>query len=355
MKVEFAPLHLLPWDKKNNGEESDLSFLTLFQQQLIHPLQQIEIIELEDGENFSLQTIEANLKADNNLLVNYHQDQGQNLNVNQYKGQLQQLIPQLNLKLFNKDNPPPNPEEIWISSENFNNIDFEKSKIDTNVQISWQKFKTGLFYRSEGNIKEVNIPEVVKAEEEKKINFFNQGNVEIKEIKRDDGNDTHFLNSVNELTITSTQNPHMIDSFNTKDNIQNLVYSSTELLKQDFQVVKEKGMTKTTIKLYPEELGEVNIHLSLDKGVLNIRIVATEQLGFNYLKDNEQELQQRLINNSFDFDQVNLEFAMDDYSGNEHKGRNEHQPFSRFNLKIEDLEVPQQISDLIRTKYNYKI
>ncbi|SES79551.1 flagellar hook-length control protein FliK [Anaerobranca gottschalkii] len=398
MKVEFETLQLFfPLDKKENEEEIfDLSFLAVFQQQLDQPLQQLELeplqqleleplqqleleplqqleleplqqLELEPlqqleilesvKEPFSLPKPEYNLKTDNNLsdndlILKY-------LEIDQYKEiKFEKQFDGINLNLHNKDNFSEKGIPTFIENslkENLNNNllgvlnqpisinGTEKLKMDSNVQVGWQKFKTGLFYRSEGNIKEViNNTKVVRVEGESSKDIIN----------------TDFPNSINEMMTDFPQNSLDVDSFNIQDNFQTLFQSSVELLNRDFQIIKEKGTTKTTIKLHPEELGEVKIHLSLDKGILNIKIVASEQLGFNYLRDNEQELQQRLTNNSFEFEQVNLEFVMDDYRGNEDKGRKEHQVLSqfKFNVKeLEDLELPQQISDLITTKYNYKV
>lgn len=137
-------------------------------------------------------------------------------------------------------------------------------------------------------------------------------------------------------------------------NFANILKTINLDLKEKFMILKEGETTTSTIKLYPEELGEVNVLLKLnqEQGVLTIRIVAGNEQAFNHLNEQGKELQQRFENASFS--EVNVEFLMD--SGNGDKEKDSYQGFEKkFKLSEQESEEEFEYKDLVNSTYNYKV
>lgn len=76
------------------------------------------------------------------------------------------------------------------------------------------------------------------------------------------------------------------------------------------------GLTKLSIKLYPENLGSIRIELTQQNGVLTAKLLASTALGRDLLDQNAHQLKQAFIQQNIQVDRLDITQALQDANRN---------------------------------------
>ena len=183
--------------------------------------------------------------------------------------------------------------------------------------------------------------------------------VEPKEVAEVDGDLNDNINLANSLKTEVMSKPQFVmevDLQSHETNINNLTEKIKEMLvPQSFKVLQMGDITTSTLRLYPKELGEVNVQLELIKGQLSIKIMATNENAYNYLNNNAKDLVQN-INNNNSFSEVTVDF----YMGDTAEGGKQDSQFEQFlkgtkRVVKEEVVEEQDVIEIKTSNYNYKI
>lgn len=156
----------------------------------------------------------------------------------------------------------------------------------------------------------------------------------------------------NQLDINALQKSSVLATADEEVNVSNILKTVTENLKDNIVILKNGEITTTKLKLYPEELGEVNVQLELVKGQLNVRIIAASEQAFNHLQQQGKDLQDRFTNDSFS--EVNIEFLMD--SDTQEKENSQYKGLNQGSKRhAKDIPNEEEYVELVQSAYNYKV
>lgn len=158
--------------------------------------------------------------------------------------------------------------------------------------------------------------------------------------------------SHNQLDINALQKSSTLAIDVEEVNVSNILKAVTTELKDNIVILKNGDITTSKLKLYPEELGEINVQLELVKGHLNVRIIAANEQAFNHLQEHGKDLHERFENASFS--EVNVEFLMD--SDKHEKENQQYKGLSQSSKKhVKDSPNEEEYVELVQSAYNYKV
>ncbi|MDG1512222.1 MAG: flagellar hook-length control protein FliK [Mariniblastus sp.] len=99
----------------------------------------------------------------------------------------------------------------------------------------------------------------------------------------------------------------------------------TENLVQQIRLTERGEQKQMTLQLHPSELGQLTLQLDWDKDVLQVKILASEMVAADLLKQNKSQLVQALAENGIDFDSLDI-----GYQSEQSDPRDESEAESRF-------------------------
>ena len=80
----------------------------------------------------------------------------------------------------------------------------------------------------------------------------------------------------------------------------------TENLVQQIRLTERGEQKQMTLQLHPAELGQLTLQLDWDKDALQVKILASEVVAADLLKQNKSQLVQALAENGIDFDSLDI-------------------------------------------------
>ncbi len=99
----------------------------------------------------------------------------------------------------------------------------------------------------------------------------------------------------------------------------------TDNLVQQIRMTERGEQKQMTLQLHPSELGQLTLQLDWDKDVLQVKILASEMVAADLLKQNKSQLVQALAENGIDFDSLDI-----GYQSEQSDPRDESEAESRF-------------------------
>lgn len=99
----------------------------------------------------------------------------------------------------------------------------------------------------------------------------------------------------------------------------------TENLVQQIRLTERGEQKQMTLQLHPSELGQLTLQLDWDKDLLQVKILASEMVAADLLKQNKSQLVQALAENGIDFDSLDI-----GYQSEQSDPRDESEAESRF-------------------------
>ena len=153
---------------------------------------------------------------------------------------------------------------------------------------------------------------------------------------------TGLNNIKNEFNNTITQQPEVPES-TLIENPQDIIDVAVE----KFKTLKLPGSTEVTVKLRPEELGDVSLKLVLEKGQINGSITADRKEVVIMLQNNLEQLKTDLKNNNVNLNNitVNIQSGEDFDSKNNRRGfsnkqnRNNHKMVQAFEEEMQPYDL----------------
>jgi flagellar hook-length control protein FliK len=154
-------------------------------------------------------------------------------------------------------------------------------------------------------------------------------------------------NTKNDNTINITQQPKVPESTLIK-NPQDII----DITVEKFKTLKLPGSTEVTVKLRPEELGDVSLKLVLEKGQINGSITADRKEVVLMLQNNLEQLKTDLKNNNVNLNNitVNIQAGEDFESKNSRKGfsnkqnKNNHRIVQAFEEEIQSYDLQEGLN-----------
>ncbi len=130
----------------------------------------------------------------------------------------------------------------------------------------------------------------------------------------------------------------------------------TENLVQQIRLTERGEQKQMTLQLHPAELGQLTLQLDWDKDVLQVKILASEMVAADLLKQNKSQLVQALAENGIDFDSLDIgyqseqsdprgesetesSFMSSDLFNESEEVKSSEQPVSRDSTSIIDIRV----------------
>lgn len=99
----------------------------------------------------------------------------------------------------------------------------------------------------------------------------------------------------------------------------------TDNLVQQIRLTERGEQKQMTLQLHPSELGQLTLQLDWEKDVLQVKILASEMVAADLLKQNKSQLVQALAENGIDFDSLDI-----GYQSEQSDPRDESEAESRF-------------------------
>ena len=128
-----------------------------------------------------------------------------------------------------------------------------------------------------------------------------------------------------------------------------------QLASKDIQILQKGEVTTGKLKLYPEELGQVTVHLEMIKGDLSIRIIASNEGAFNHLQHQSKELVQRFTENGT-FSEVSVDLHMGDSGQDNSDNHGFQKHYGKSASPSENMNIEEDINDYIDlSKGSYSI
>lgn len=138
--------------------------------------------------------------------------------------------------------------------------------------------------------------------------------------------------------------------------IEELGESILQLAYKSMNILKKGELTTGTIRLYPEELGQVTIELEMLKGDLSVRIVASNEAAFNHLQQNAKDLIQKFVEEGT-YTEVSVDLNMGDTS-QDTGDQNFQNHFALTSISQQKQATDEEIIQYFETNegnYNYKV
>ncbi|QNO16421.1 flagellar hook-length control protein FliK [Alkalicella caledoniensis] len=138
--------------------------------------------------------------------------------------------------------------------------------------------------------------------------------------------------------------------------IEELGESILQLAYKNMNILKKGELTTGTMRLYPEELGQVTIELEMLKGDLSVRIVASNEAAFNHLQQNAKDLIQKFVEEGT-YTEVSVDLNMGDTS-QDTRDQNFQNHFALTSKSQQKQATDEEIIQYFETdkgNYNYKV
>lgn len=169
------------------------------------------------------------------------------------------------------------------------------------------------------------------------------------EVESEKDVEVTFNTSINEILNRANENLKL-ESDSSVPQTQTLTYE--ELMEQNIEninnsistlISKSGDMSKMNIKLYPEELGSLDIELIMEGSVLKARLLVDNEITKNLFNQHLDELSQALLKQEITVEEffVDLKDSQQNFNPNDQsksKQDQEFEPMKRINLKKDKKE-----------------
>ena len=194
---------------------------------------------------------------------------------------------------------------------------------------------------------------------DKNLNFNASEKVTSKTSKDESQNDANLANS-NQDKFSISGKMAEINKFVADKEFEPTNYGKTivDQVKNQISIVRsnglKEGINEINMKLKPENLGELNIKITLEKGNLSIDILAESSKTQNIILNNIDQLKDALkqnVNNNY----INVENEKQEFQDqNQNSGKNNRNPNFYFDKEDEENEI-EFLDELIKmNEFNLK-
>lgn len=194
---------------------------------------------------------------------------------------------------------------------------------------------------------------------DKNLNFNTSEKVTSKTSKDESQNDANLANS-NQDKFSISGKMAEINKFVADKKFEQTNYGKTivDQVKNQISIVRsnglKEGINEINMKLKPENLGELNIKITLEKGNLSIDILAESSKTQNIILNNIDQLKDALkqnVNNNY----INVENEKQEFQDqNQNSGKNNRNPNFYFDKEDEENEI-EFLDELIKmNEFNLK-
>ena len=94
----------------------------------------------------------------------------------------------------------------------------------------------------------------------------------------------------------------------TAEQMSTVTETVTDNLVQQIRLTERGEQKQMTMQLHPSELGQLTLQLDWEKDVLQVKILASEMIAADLLKQNKSQLVQALAENGIDFDSLDISY-----------------------------------------------
>lgn len=165
---------------------------------------------------------------------------------------------------------------------------------------------------------DMKIEEDISLDDERGIKSFRDFNLEEKEVQIEDNKFKAILMEKDHVeSMTSKVNLDFQEDTLSRENMEIVNHSIMELV----ETVEEKGTSTIKIKLHPEELGSVDITLSMDEGKLIAKILVDNDHVKQLFARSMEELNQNLLKQDIHIGDVHVDLN-NNSNGEQHNSRN---------------------------------
>ncbi|MBF0486642.1 MAG: flagellar hook-length control protein FliK [Nitrospirae bacterium] len=261
------------------------------------------------------------------------------------------------MRALNVKTPDNNPREIDIADSNA----ARHSKRDVSSKDTSGAIKDVLSNGNapDSNLSEVNLADSNGAQLSKHDQTSKDTSEAIKDISSKSGGDSKHDDSISATTVSAdkTQQPfHEVvgkaahtEAANTVDTGEKLAVGASktiELNGNKFTIMR-KGDTSIEVKLEPDGMGKLDIHVNVEKGVLNANISASDASAKGIIEKNLHEIVGALAKEGLTVGGFTV--SLKDRGGNFKEGKNEN---SANKSQKEQRQIqPVAVSGYVKTGY----
>lgn len=261
-----------------------------------------------------------------------------------------------------------NTTEVKSSNELFNIGTVENAKApDTKKTIDLQNVQAPAVEADKSKDETVSdlldsIPvSKESASNDEVINLENpQGTAAGKKTEKSANSTFELTNNLEQTASLNNIKNENLDSVDLKENVtpSNLVQNPKDLIDitvEKFKTLRLPGSTEVTVKLRPEELGEVSLKLVLEKGQINGNITADRKEVVLMLQNNLEQLKTDLKNSNVNLNylSVNIQPGEDFDRNNNQRGfnnkqnKNNHKIVKAFEEEVQSYDLQEGINIIV--------